>query len=261
MDDANDRETASQSRHAIDASLFRGLLWQRTAFSIIHVDTPEPLRQFAFTLAAVLAEQNWTAADVLQDSRVIAGTNIIRRMGDLAVYESFIRCELVAMNPYRAATLTGSLLVGFFSASKAVLDAVTIALSVALKLPLTRKEQDFAKRKFWAVLRNASRSVAEEIEPFRAFTADVVRWRDAAVHRTTPLVVVDAYVERLADKSRERLRVDESWIRMAADPEADIGSMDRNLKWIEPLDLPTAWQQKFEDLTVIAGRSVVASLQ
>jgi hypothetical protein len=171
--------------------------------------------------------------------------NTCRRMADIDMYAKFVSDALGHENPYQAATITASLLVGYFSACKSLLDAVSIALAELYTLPLSNKEKDFTKHTFWRELKKANPNVHDRFEDFKSFFAEVVRWRDSAVHRFTPLVICHS-PDRPNRVPRDKVKVN-----MVADPDTDIRKYLTNLsgtKWIDPLSKHTKWRNVFLSL-------------
>ena len=185
------------------------------------------------------------ASTMLNDLGPALAENTCRRMADIDMYAKFISDTLGHENPYQAATVTASLLVGYFGACKSLLDAVSVALAELYTLPLSNKEKDFTKRKFWRELQKANSNVHDRFKDFKSFFAEVVRWRDSAVHRFTPLVICHA-----PDRP-DRVPRDKVKVNMVADPDTDIRKYLTNLsgtKWADPLSQHTKWRDDFLSL-------------
>jgi len=240
------------------ADLVEALLWQRSAYPFIATKPSIELQAFATTLSVSMARLPISTTAIVRHSAVALAANLIRRRGDIELYESSLRRELGSPDPWRGATISGSLFIGYFGATKSLLDAVSIALTAAHSLPLMPKEQDFAKGKFWNALRQVGSPAVTELEPLRPFTTEIIRWRDAAVHRTTPLVVVDANMQKIGFKPPDQIGRNEVQIIMSADPDADFSIFGTQFpKWIDPMTKPNEWRQNLDTIARIGAEAVV----
>jgi hypothetical protein len=240
------------------AELVEALLWQRSVYSFIETKPSPELESFGAAFSRAMASLPISTTALVRHPAVALAANLIRRRGDIALYEGGLRHELASANAWRGATMSGSLFVGYFSAAKSLLDAVSIVLTAAYSLPLAPKEQDFAKAKFWNALHRVGAVGEAELDALRGFTADVVRWRDAAVHRTTPLVVVDANMDQIGFKPPDQILRHEVRIIMAADPDADFSIFGDALpRWVDPMDRPNEWRPKLEAIAQIAAEAVM----
>lgn len=168
--------------------------------------------------------------------------NICRRIADVDMYASVIENMLNNSNAYKAATLTGSFMVGYLSACKSLLDAGSISLSEIYSLPLSNKEKDFSKGKFWNQLLIVNKVVHKRYFAFKKLFEEIIKWRDAAVHRIAPLIIVHG------KGHPEKVKREDMEIKMIADPNLDISDFIANTKeteWIEPLDLHKNWRGEF----------------
>lgn len=165
--------------------------------------------------------------------------NICRRMGDIDLYALFIRDADAHPDPFWASTIIGSYLVGFFSACKSLFDAASICLTDLHKLALTDREQDMSRGRFWSILQAASSTSFTRFNGFRALCTEVVHWRDASVHRTTPLVMPHSPGPP-GDAPRSEVA-----IRMVATPGATpvvVAGTGATVSWLSPLDLHDRWR-------------------
>jgi len=128
---------------------------------------------------------------------VALAENLCRRLSDVELYTFEIQ-ELASTPDANNPVLISSRLVGYFGSCKAVLDAGAIALTHLYGLgaktkkdekPFTLKEQDFAKGFFWQVLQSEQRPVYDRYQPLRGTLDEITLWRDAAIHRVSPLVI------------------------------------------------------------------------
>jgi len=160
-------------------------------------------------------------------------------MGDIDLYAWFILDAQAHPDPIWAATIIGSYLVGFFSACKSLFDAGAICLTELHRLNLGHREQDMAKGRFWTALQNTSPRSFTRFNTFRSTCKQVIEWRDASVHRATPLVLVhSAGIPEPATRDAVR-------IRMVADPNAKLERIidtPTNVSWLEPLQLYDTWR-------------------
>ena len=78
----------------------------------------------------------------------------------------------------------------YFNACKSLLDAGAITLAQVYNLNLRDKQMDFSKQIFWERLEDRTGpTINSRYEPFRSLFDEIIKWRDAAVHRTTPFVI------------------------------------------------------------------------
>jgi hypothetical protein len=244
------------------ADLIEALLWQRSVYWFINAKRPEWLVSFGTKFSTTAGALAISTTQLVRHAAVAIAANLIRRCADIALYEDALRRELAGQNPWRGAAISGSLFVGYFSAAKSLLDAVTIALATSHSLNLPPKEQDFAKNKFWVTLRQAAPGAVAELEPLRPFTAEVVRWRDAAVHRTTPLIVVDANMRQLGFKAPDQIRRDEVNIVMASDPDSDFAIFgSTHVSWMDPMEKPNQWRPLLDKIGSIGAGAILHFIQ
>jgi hypothetical protein len=128
------------------------------------------------------------------DPMVVLAANLCRRLADVIVYALDIQRD------YRQPRdgqflLVATRLVGYYAATKALLDAGAITLTALYGLvnrhglPLTPKQQDFNKGDIWNALAKQQDPVHARYKGFRSTFDDIRDWRDAIVHRTTPLTL------------------------------------------------------------------------
>ncbi|HEV8241101.1 MAG TPA: hypothetical protein VGS57_17180 [Thermoanaerobaculia bacterium] len=183
--------------------------------------------------------------------------NICRRMGDIDLYALFIRDADAHADPFWAATIISSYLVGFFSACKSLFDAASICLTDLHRLALTDREQDMSRGRFWNTLQATSSASFTKFKSFRSLCDEVVRWRDASVHRSTPLVLVHSpgYPD---DAPRSEIT-----IRMVATPGATpaaVVSTGAAVPWLGPLELHDRWRPHLISLCVELCSEIQGSL-
>jgi hypothetical protein len=211
------------------------------------MSAPAVLDRIAQSVSRRLNETELSPADAMKNRLAVHAFNVYRRMGDLELYKSAMRHELASEDQWRAASLAGSLLVGYFSAAKSMLDAAAIMLNDAYALGLSAREQDFVRGRFWNALEKRRPEVAVRYQIHRSFVTDLQTWRDAAVHRTTPFLLVNTFPEYKGDRPA---RKGEAWVLMASTPDAGWESVfpRPGKDWIDPLHIPTQWSTNFESL-------------
>ena len=224
-------------------AIFEGLFFQRSAYPFIGIEPPVFLSETAAALAKWIVTDTRDLTALYREPLAIVAENVCRRLANLELYALTIRHEIENASPWRASTIVGSLLVGLFGSAKSLLDAGSVALTVAFSLPLANKEQDFAKAKFWTILRSNYPTVAECYESFRPLMHEIAEWRDSAVHRATPLVFVDANPAEFGDRAPEEVGPGTLPLRMPALPGIDFGTLPPGSpRFIEPLQKWTDWR-------------------
>ncbi len=216
--------------------------YNRSPYPFIETPVPECFKNLDDHFDA----HGYDPKDTLSDPFLRLAENISRRMADIDMYSEIIADVLKDKSPWRGATLAGSFIVGYFSACKSLLDAVSIALAELYILPLSNKEKDFTKTKFWNSLRSKTPEICNRYSRFRAFFEEIVKWRDSAIHRIAPLVIVHG-----SGPPIEPVATEEVEIKMVADPETDFELLIKNPKdvdWIAPPDLHQKWRSDFISL-------------
>jgi hypothetical protein len=128
------------------------------------------------------------------DPVIALAANLCRRLADVIVYAWDVK-EVYKSPGDGRHLMIATRLVGYYSACKALLDAGAITLTTQYGLvkspgvPLPLKEQDFAKGAIWTALERQHKPVFDRYKGFRKTIDDVRDWRDAIVHRVTPLTL------------------------------------------------------------------------
>ena len=187
-------------------------------------------------------DARFTTSSPMAHPSVVLAENLCRRMADVELYASYISDTLNRPDTFKGAILIGTLLVGYFTACKSLLDAGAITLASVYKLSLRNKEMDFSKPKFWKQLKEETGSIINDrYAPFRILFKEVIRWRDAAVHRLTPFVITHS--PGRPDKTpREKIE-----IKMADQPDAEISTVvktPKSISWVDPLHYHRKWQSQ-----------------
>lgn len=212
--------------------------YNRSAFKYIPVPLPQCFIDLDDKFDATFNDHSVA----LQHPSVKLAENICRRMADIELYACSISEPHNAKDIWKASIIIGSLLVSYFGACKSFLDAIAITLNSLYNLALTNREQDFGKPKFWRVLQNQAGTVYSRYEMLRPVFNDIIRWREAAVHRVTPLVMVHTPIDP------PNARRDQMELKMVSRPEPDFGQMIKSpedIGWIGLLDLYTQWHSVF----------------
>lgn len=182
----------------------------------------------------------------LANSRVALAENLCRRFANVDWYALKIGAAQDEKNVGSAVHLVQTLLVGYFSSAKSLLDAAAITLDGVLALGLSHKKQDLSQEWFWRALESSHAERFRKYKPFRSLSGEVNAWRHAAVHRVTPIVLPSA--------TSEELPRDQISIGLINDPEptmegdAFVVSRGKDAL-IDPLDLHSSWRPKFVELS------------
>jgi hypothetical protein len=194
-------------------------------------------------LDIVLGEKDGSSDVVLAINApaVRMAENICRRMADVDWYAAGVGNALREESVGKAACLAMTLLVGYFSSCKAVLDAAAITLNELFQLGLAPKQQDFSKEEVWKRLLGHSQHLSDRYKPYRALSQHVVQWRDKAVHRQYPIILPSAATE---EKPRAEIT-----LRLINDPQPEIRdnwiSVGRGRSvTIDPLKLHNSWRSE-----------------
>ncbi len=174
--------------------------------------------------------------------KVKMAENICRRMADIDWYANNIEAAMQEENTGKASLLTMTLLVGYFGSCKSLLDAAAISVNKIYILGLKEKEQDFGKGKFWNQLRGSDFNAFNRYSPFRALAEEVIKWRDAAVHRQSPVILPSGIT---GERPRDELKI---WLVNAPEPQIQghtITVPEGEDVIIKPLDLHAKWRSEF----------------
>ena len=215
----------------------RSFFYNRTAYVLLTVPVPECF----IKLDEYFDTRFVTSNPMLHESGVLA-ENLCRRIADVELHASHISEAQKSLDTFKGAILIGTFLVGYFSACKSLLDAGAITLARAYNLTLTNKQMDFSKPKFWRQLdKEAGPTITYRYTTFKSLIEDIIKWRDAAVHRLTPFVVTHSPGEP-GKVHREKME-----IKMIAQPDAEISMVvktPKSIPWVEPLHFHKQWQSQ-----------------
>ena len=213
--------------------------YNRTAYSLKLPDMTVP--QCFIELDNYFDTLFQTTAGLTQEA-VILAENLCRRFADVELFAHYISEAQRKPDTFQAAILIGTLLVPYFNACKSLLDAGAITLAKIHSLNLKSKEMDFSKRIFWRELEEQMGStVVDRYAPFDTLFSEIVKWRDAAVHRLTPFVVTHG------PGSPEKVPREKLEIKMVDQPDTNISAIverAKDIRWIEPLHYHRQWRQQ-----------------
>jgi len=216
----------------------------RTAYSLEELDFPTCFVR----VEEALAEKNFGLEYLLSE-----GVNVARRMGDVDLFALHIEQASVPADVQRACPLVSAYLAAYFGSCKALFDAVAIFLNSLYQLHLPWKKRDFRLGTFWKELGTRSFETHERYVPFRSLCAEVVKWRDAAVHRAAPLAIL-----HLTTEQRDAWEPEKGAIRIVDDPDWRGAELGPKTKWIEPLGKHHTWRPQFLDLCNLTCEDWVA---
>jgi len=115
-------------------------------------------------------------------------------------------------------------------------------LATVYNLPIKPKEMDFNKSNFWKKIeKETGPEVVKRYSPFTRLFDEIIKWRDAAVHRLTPLVIPHSPI------SPSKARREQISIKVVSQPEAEISMVakaPKSIPWVEPLYFYKQWQNK-----------------
>lgn len=171
---------------------------------------------------------------------VILAENLCRRLADIELFAQYISEAQRESNAFRAAILIGTFLVAYFNACKSLMDAGAITLARIYNLSLKNKETDFSKKIFWQQLeKQIGPTIVDRYASFNSLFGEIVKWRDAAVHRLTPFVVTHV------PGSPENIPREKMVIKMVDQPDTDISVIvkrAKDVRWMDPLDCHKQWR-------------------
>lgn len=211
--------------------------YYRTAYILLDIPVPECF----INLDKYLWELFSPNPPFLNVSAILA-ENLCRRMADIELYASYISEAQKNPDAEKGTILVGTFLVGYFTACKSLFDAGAITLARVYNLNLKNKEMDFSNSKFWKRLDGEVRpTIITRYAPFKPLSNEIVKWRNAAIHRMTPLVIMHS-PDRPDMVPREKVE-----IKMVNQPDAAISTIAKALKdvqWVEPLYYHRQWQSQ-----------------
>jgi len=208
--------------------------YNRTAYCLLN----EPVPQCFIELDEHF-DTRFATTGALMHLSVTLAENLCRRIADVELVAWYISDAYKSRNTFKAAIHIGSLIVWYFSTCKSLMDAGAITLATIYNLTLTQKEMDFSKAKFWNQLKQKHPTVHARYISFKDLLDEIVRWRDTAVHRLTPLVLTHSpgHPDTVPQEKRE--------IKMVARPDITISTVataPKSIQWAEPLHFHGQWK-------------------
>lgn len=220
----------------------KGFVYANTAYRLGHFQVPECFERLdKFSDKLIFKKNNKIVLDARSSLYSDLAQNLCRRMADIELYGWVISQAETDTDIFNGAALVGAYLVGYFSACKSLLDAGSITLAKLYNLNLPNKEMDFSKPKFWKELKERQPTIYIRYTRFDGLVKDIVKWRDSAVHRVAPLVIVHAHGD--PDKTPR----DKQEIKMVAKPDAKISTVVMNhekITWVKPLHFHNKWESR-----------------
>lgn len=218
-----------------------GYLHLRTAYSLVNV----PIPQFFIDLENYFETLFPPKGKYFNHPNFILLENLCRRMADIELYSSMIRKQQQEPDFRKATVLIGTFLVGYFTSCKALFDAVSISIATVYDLNLTDKEKDFGKGQFWRQLNLKSTNAYKQYRPFKELFDIVIKWRDAAIHRLTPFVIV------ISQGNPDKLPRDKIEIKVVNRPDVTLDMFNetpQKIQFVEPLYYHKEWLPQFTNL-------------
>ncbi len=209
--------------------------YNRTGYRLLNVEIPCCFTELDEYFGIVFQ----TERDILFHPSVTLVENLCRRMADVELYAQYIKDAQRGDNLFKAAILIGTLLVGYFASCKSLLDAGAITLATIYNLELPDKEKDFSKKKFRKQLETIGKSVHGRYTQFEKLFNEIIIWRDAALHRITPLAIVHSPGEP------GKTPFEKQKVMVVAKPDADYATIVKaptNIQWVNPLHYHEKWQ-------------------
>ena len=214
--------------------------YNRTAYPVFNIPVPK-----CFTELDEYFDRLFPTINAIFHPSVLSAENLCHRMGDVEVYARYITEEQKSVNALKSAIFIRTLLVGFFTSCKSVLDAGAIALNTIYNLGLDERDQDFGKPKLLTRLRQETGNVIyDRYYVFKGLIKEIIDWRDSAVHRHTPFVLV-----RSPGKP-DRTPREKQEIKLANRLDMDLYTvveMADSIEWVEPLYYYKKWQDQLID--------------
>jgi len=214
--------------------------YNRTAYPLLNLQVPK-----CFIELDEYFDKIFQSDSALYQKSVLLVENLCHRMADVEVHARYISEEQNRDNTFKAAIFIGTLLVGFFTSCKSVLDAGAIALNAIYNLNLPEREQDFGKLKLLNRLKEKTGAVIyNRYLVYKNVIQEIIDWRDSAVHRHTPFCVVHS------PGRPEVTTRDKQEIKLANQLDADIYkvvTMADTIQWVEPLHFYNKWHSQLID--------------
>ena len=232
--------------------------YERTAYHL----SQEPVPNCFFLLDEAFDERFTTVQEAYLNRSVMLAEIICSRMADVELYAFLIndarsRDESLAFGSSsnadieqlfrdtdsesgKGAILMRSFMVGYLGACKMLLDAAAYVLCELYDLPLERSAQRFEHADFWHQLVLCAPNTHRRYHSRRIFFNEVTRWRDEAIERIPPIVLLQGHL------MRQSMQLD-----VLNEPPASLDALiddPHSLYWRNPMDLHRDWKPKLLDL-------------
>jgi hypothetical protein len=235
------------------ATIPAGLILDESGYSFTGIQAPSWVEQMDSFLAG-------RDIRLISNPLFLTSANLGRRIGDHDLYSQWLQ-NAFANNPspWWSAAFATSLLVGYFSTGKSLLDAGSIALNLLLGLSLSPKDQDFSKGKFWNAIQRTDSELYDRLLPHKPFIEQVVKWRDVAVHRMPPRVRV--LTNGPPTKPPDAMTLIDVTLGIPEDPDVNPMLNLEVVAWIHPTDLVQKFGQGFHNFATEVADIIITSSQ
>ena len=232
-----------------------GCFINRTALPILGVAIPACLAE----LDDALTKHYGGIPNAVTSREGRLAENLARRFADIYLFASHLQAILGTPDKFRAAILAGSYLTAYFVSVKSFLDSMAICLTDLYQLGLPPRLQDFNKRKFWDEFRQRDATAHAGYVAHRTWYASVRQWRDSAVHRVSPFVIVHS------PGAPETAPAEAICIKMVDEPDTAVRELVNrraaSIRWVEPMHYPNEWQTKVLDNLQLVCEDIWASIR
>lgn len=231
--------------------------YERTAYKL----SDQPVPQFFLALDEFFDSNLVLERPGITPMPVILAESVCSRLADVEMYAFLIedtrkRHRLDKTGESKVAILTRSFFIGYLGAARSLLDSCSAALAILYELPLRPSERTFANPEFWQHFVGRVPNVQRRYHSMRLFFNEVMRWANETPDRIPPLQVVHNQFGPYPAR--------DSHLRVADDPNADLGAMDvelLRLHWIDALDLHHRWKSNLIMLCEKVCQEIRASIR
>jgi hypothetical protein len=220
------------------------LFYDRTAYKL----SSEPVPNFFIKLDEHFDGLFDEHQQLATNRNVLLAESVCARMADVEMYAFLIedarkRNTIDRKEDEKAAIMTRSFLLGFLTASKALLDSCAIALAILYELPVDRSARTFADGEYWHQFVLVAPAVHRRYHPLRLFFNEILRWHREITYRIPPLVVLHGHYGHLPGRDAQLKVVDESNVELE-----QIAVEPYRANWIDPIQLYTRWKPRLLSL-------------
>jgi hypothetical protein len=218
--------------------------YERTAYKLSNEPVPECFLKLDEHFDGALAYDH----NLYAHRSVLLAESVCSRMADVEMYAFLLedtrkRNSIERKEDEKAAILTRSFLLGFLSATRALLDSSAVTLAMLYELKIAKADRAFLNTDFWHQLVLVAPAVHRRYHPLRLFFNEIMRWQTETVYRVPPLVILQGQHGHLPGREVQlRVADDTAWElpQMAAEP--------HRVNWIDPLELYTRWKPRLLSL-------------